>query len=248
MIVFCTEVCRESFLFLPLYASVLLAHTIGMWIVYETFGFHSLTGYYCYWISLLLNAGARSLAIAELCRYKLRVYQGIWGLVWRLLGGVSMLFLLHAAIDTWGQPNRLAIYSLTLDRDLDIASVAILAALLLVHNYYGLSLEPFQRTIAAGICLVCAVDVIGDTILRSLFTGYLFPDTLSQQSATLVQLTASIRARRRDMEHDPPHSASWLRWESGATRFESRFRRASRRRRCSLPRSTGNCRRRSICV
>ena len=60
-------------------------------------------------------------------------------------------------------------------QDLDIASVAILAALLLVHNYYGLSLEPLQRKIAAGICLVCAVDVFGDTILISLFTGYLFP-------------------------------------------------------------------------
>jgi hypothetical protein len=161
--------------FFAIYATALLAHTIGMWFVYQTFGFHSLAGYYCYWISLLVNAGARSLAIAELCRYKLRVYQGIWGLVWRVLAGVSMLFLLHAAIDTLGQPNRLAIYSLTLDRDLDIVSVAILAALLLIHNYYGLSLEPLQRRIAAGICLVCAIDVMGNTILLSLFTGSLFP-------------------------------------------------------------------------
>jgi|ERR1700674_1893110 len=161
--------------FFAIYACALLAHTIGMWIVYQTFGFHALPGYYCYWTSLLLNAGARSLAIAELCRYKLRVYQGIWGLVWRFLVGISMFFLLHAAFDTWGQPNRLAIYSLTLDRDLDIASVAILAALLLVHNYYGLSLEPLQRKIAVGICFICAVDVFGDTILRSLLTGYLFP-------------------------------------------------------------------------
>ena len=82
-----------------------------MWLTYETFGFHSLAGYYAYWSSLLLNAGARSLAIAELCRYKLRAYRGIWALVWRVLGGVSMLFLVHAAIDAWGQPNRLAIYS-----------------------------------------------------------------------------------------------------------------------------------------
>jgi hypothetical protein len=161
--------------FFAIYACALLAHTIGMWIVYQTFGFHALAGYYCYWISLLLNAGARSLAIGELCRYKLRAYQGIWGLVWRVLAGVSMFFLLHAAIDILGQPNRLAIYSLTLDRDLDITSVAILAVLLLVHNYYGLSLEPLQRKIATGICLVCAVDVIGDTILKSLFTGSLFP-------------------------------------------------------------------------
>jgi hypothetical protein len=161
--------------FFAIYAFALLAHTIGMWIVYQTFGFQSQVAYYCYWISLLFNAAMRSLAIAELCRYKLSMYRGIWGLVWRLLFGVSILFFLHAAFDTWGQPNRLAIYSVTLDRDLDIASVAILAALLLIHNYYGLTLEPLQRTIAAGICFICAVDVIGNTILRNLLSGYLFP-------------------------------------------------------------------------
>jgi hypothetical protein len=161
--------------FFAAYVSALLANTVGVWFVYHAFGFQSVAAYYCFWTSILLNAGVRSLAIAELCRYKLRVYRGIWGLVCRLLVGISMLFFLHAAFDTWGQPNRLAIYSLTLDRDLDIASVAILAALLLFHNYYGLSLEPLQRTIAAGICFVCAVDVIDDTILRSLFTGSLFP-------------------------------------------------------------------------
>jgi hypothetical protein len=166
---------QRVLLFFAIYAFTLLANTAGTWIVYQTFGFQSQVAYYFYWSSVLLNGAMRSLAIGELCRYKLRVYHGIWGLVWRMLGGVSMLFLLHAAIDTWGQPNRLAIYSLTLDRDLDIASVAILAALLLIHNYYGLSLEPLQRKIAAGICLVCTVDIVGDTILRSLFTGYLSP-------------------------------------------------------------------------
>ena len=169
---------RKTQRVLPLFAAysfMLLASAFSVCLVYRIFGFHSLAAYYCYWISLLLNAGMRSLAIAELCRYKLRAYQGIWGLVWRVLAGFSLLFLLHAAFDAWGQPNHLAMYSLTLDRDLDFASVAILAALLLIHNYYGLSLEPLQRTIAVGICLVCAVDVIGDTIVGNLFTGYLFP-------------------------------------------------------------------------
>lgn len=161
--------------FFAAYSSVLLVGTIGVLFVYKSLGFQSLAAYYSCWISLLFNAGMRSLAIAELCRFKLRMYPGIWGLVWRLLVGISILFFLHASFDTWGQPNRVAIYSLTLDRDLDIASVAILAALLLIHNYYGLSLEPLQRTIAAGICLVCTVDVISDTVLKSLFTGYLFP-------------------------------------------------------------------------
>jgi len=161
--------------FFTAYATVFLANTVVVWLVYEAFGFLSVVSYYCYWGSVLVNAGMRSLAIAELCRFRLGAYRGIWGLVWRALAGLSVLFLLHAAYDTWGQPNRFAIYSLTLDRDLDIASVAILVALLLIHNYYGLSLESFQRTIAAGICFICAVDVIGDTILRGFYTGYLFP-------------------------------------------------------------------------
>jgi hypothetical protein len=169
---------RKAYRILPFftaYATVLLVNMVAVWLVYEAFGFRSVTSYYSYWISVLVNAGMRSLAIAELCRYKLGAYRGIWGLVWRALAGISTLFLLHAAFDIWGQPNRLAIYSLTLDRDLDIASVVILGALLLIHNYYGLSLDPLQRTIAAGICVICAVDVIGNTIVRSLFTGYLFP-------------------------------------------------------------------------
>jgi len=175
--------------FFATYTTALLATTVGVWLVYEMFGFHSLAAYYCYWILLLLNAGMRSLAIAELCRYKLRAYRGIWGLFWRVFIGISMLFFLHAAFDTWGQPNRLAIYSLTLDRDFDIASVTILVALLLIHNYYELSFEPLQKRIAAGICLVCAVDIIGDTLVRSLFTGYLFPYFATDQAplrATLI--------------------------------------------------------------
>jgi hypothetical protein len=177
---------RKTQRILPFFASytfMLLVNAIGVWLAYRVFGFSSLAAYYCYWTSLLLNAAMRSLAVAELCRYKLRAYRGIWGLVWRMLTGLSVLFLLHAAFDAWGQPNHLAMYSLTLDRDLDIASMAILAALLVIHNYYGLSLEPLQRTIASGICLVCAVDVIGDTIVGNLFTGYLFPFFAANQNS-----------------------------------------------------------------
>ena len=161
--------------FFAAYAAALLATTVGLWLVYKTFGFESQAAYYSYWISLLLSAAMRSLAVAELCQYKLRMYRGIWGLIWRVLAGLSTFFLVHAALDAWGQPNRLAVYFLTLDRDLDIAAVAILAALLIIHNYYGLSLEPLQKTIAAGICFICAVDVIGETMLRILLAGYLLP-------------------------------------------------------------------------
>ena len=169
---------------LPLFAAyawVLVSCGIGVWLAYSYFGFGSLTSYYAYWVATLLNAAARSLAIAELCHYGLRSYRGIWALGWRVLAGVSILLLGHAAIDTWGQPNRVAIYGTTLDRDLALASVVILAVLLLFRNYYGIALEPLQKAIAVGICFICVVDVIGNTILRSIFTGYLYSYFMTNQ-------------------------------------------------------------------
>jgi hypothetical protein len=165
------------------YACVILTSTIGVLLMYEYFGIGSLTSYYAYWFSLLLNAAARSLAIAELCRYGLRAYRGIWALVWRVLTTLSVLLLARAAMDAWGQPNKVAIYEATLDRDLALASIVILAVLLFIRTYYGLALEPLQRAIAVGICFISVVDVIGSTILRNLYTGYLFTWFLAGQEA-----------------------------------------------------------------
>ncbi len=178
--------------FFAAYACVILTCTIGVWLTYQYFGFTSPPSYYAYWGSILLNAGARSLAIAELCQYGLRAYRGIWALAWRVLTAMSVLLFARAAMDAWGQPNKVAIYGATLDRDLSLASIVILAALLLIRAYYGLALEPLQKSIAIGICFICAVDVIGNVILRNLFTGYLFPWFLTSQKALWPALRPRI--------------------------------------------------------
>jgi hypothetical protein len=191
---------RKVHRILPLFATytyVVLAGAIGVWLTYEYFGYYSLISYYAYWGSVLLNAAVRSLAIAELCRYGLRAYRGIWALVWRALAALSVLLVARAAIDAWGEPNKVGIYGATLDRDLAFASFAILAALLLIQNYYGLAVEPLQKAIAVGICLISAVDVIGNTILRNLFTGSLFSWFLTTQE---LRSPLSIQFERvRDM-------------------------------------------------
>ncbi len=179
--------------FFALYASVLLFSMVAVWLIYQWFGFSSVASYYAYWVSILLNATARSLAIMELCRYGLRAYRGIWALVWRVLTALSILLLAHAAVDTFGQPDGLAIYGTTLDRDLALASIIILAVLLLFRNYYGIALEPLQRAIAVGISLICVIDVIGNTILRNLFTGYLYSFFLTSQRALWPALEPQVR-------------------------------------------------------
>lgn len=171
--VFVRKVSRHLPIFAT-YAYVLLTGTVVLGLAYEYFGFRSTVLYYAYWTASLLDVIVRSFAIAELCRYGLREYRGIWTLVWRVLSALALLFLANGAQDAWGQPNRLAIYGLTLQRDVDIASIAIVAVLLLIRHYYGITLEALQKAVALGICFFCAVDVINNTILRNLYTGQLF--------------------------------------------------------------------------
>jgi len=186
---------RKVYQVLPvfvLYCSVLLLGTIAVWSAYEISGINSHVSYYAYWCSILLNATARSLAIVELCRYGLRAYQGIWALIWRILTILSIFLLAHAAVDAWGQPRRLAIYGMTIDRDLAFASIIVVAALLLLRNYYGIALEPLQRAVALGICIICAVDAVGNTILRNLFTGYLYSWFQTTQKTLWPQMDSQV--------------------------------------------------------
>lgn len=160
--------------YFSIYAFILLIGTIGIGITYERFGFRSAESYYAYWTSALLNVVARGFAIMELCRYGLRAYRGIWNLIWRMLSVLALAFIANAGFDAWGQPNRLAISGLTLERDLDIAAIAILTVLLIVRSYYGLALDPLQWSISLGICLFCVIDVMNNSILRNVYTGNLY--------------------------------------------------------------------------
>lgn len=189
--VFARKVQRTLPLF-SIYACILLGDTMALWLTYKYSGFSSFASYNVFYGTLILNAIARSLAILELCRYGLSAYRGIWALVWRILTVFSVLLLAHVVIDAWGQPNKIAIYGLTIDRDLALASIVILGLLLLIRNYYGLALNSLQRAIAAGICFICTIDLVGETVLRNLYTGYLFSWFLESQKAQWQALRPSM--------------------------------------------------------
>jgi hypothetical protein len=180
--------------FFAIYASLLAAGALGTQFVYHHFGFRSAASYYAAWITTGVHVVARSFAIGELCRNKLRAYKGIWGITWRALTFLAMLFLGHAAIDAWGQPDRIAIYGLTMERDVAITSVVVLLAMLLIRNYYGLSLDPMQKWIATGICFFCIVDVVNNTILRDAFTGYLFPWFFTKYASSWSAMRSQVES------------------------------------------------------
>jgi hypothetical protein len=157
--------------FFTAHVVLLLAGTLGLQVVYLNFGFQSSQSYRAYWITTAFIVVTRGLAVVELCRYELRAYQGIWAFAWRGLAFLGIFFLGHAAVDAWGQLDRFAIYGLTFERDVEIASIVILLAMLLIHNYYGLTLKPLHRWIAVGLCLVSLMDVLNSSILRDVLSG-----------------------------------------------------------------------------
>jgi hypothetical protein len=108
-----------------------------------------------------------------MCRYQLRGYRGIWALTWRALLVLAVFLLANATVDAWGQPNRIAIYVLVIERDVDISAVIILTALLLIRNHYGFSLDTLSKSIAVGVLFLCAVDTLNNTLLRDAFAEYL---------------------------------------------------------------------------
>ena len=156
------------------YSTLLLMGTIGLALVYHHFGFQSPASYNAYWITVGLIIIARSFAVAELCRYELRAYQGIWALTWRILALLVVFFLGHATVNAWGQIGDISIYGLTIERDIAISSIVILLALLLIRNYYGLTLEPLHMWIAIGMLFISVSEVINNTILFNTLTRHLF--------------------------------------------------------------------------
>jgi hypothetical protein len=169
----CARGLQRRLPFFAAYAALLVMGTLATQTVYLLFGFRSAPYYYANWITIGVDVLARSLVVAELCGYELRAYRGIWALTWRALLVLAALLVANATVDAWGQPNRIAIYGLAIERDADISAVIILAALLLIRKHYGFSLDPLSKSIAVGILFLCAANTLNNTLLRNAFTEYL---------------------------------------------------------------------------
>jgi hypothetical protein len=83
------------------------------------------------------------------------------------------LLIANAAVDAWGQIDRIAIYGLTIERDFAISSVVLLLVIVLIRYYYHLRTEALHHWITVGMFMICAVDVVNNTVLRYVLTGSL---------------------------------------------------------------------------
>jgi hypothetical protein len=161
---------------LPLFTAYLtlgVGTTAVRWVVYGVFGFGSWTAYDVAWITNASVLAARGLAIGELCFCLLGAYRGIWALTWRILLGVSCLFLLHAGLESAFRRYWLGTFVMALDRNLELMATAVLVALLLIGRYYTLEMDPLERAIALGLCTYSATAAIANSVLLQAFVTHL---------------------------------------------------------------------------
>jgi hypothetical protein len=153
---------------LPLFTAylTLAVVTTGVrWVVYGVFGFGSWTAYDAAWISNGVMLAALGLAIGELCFRLLGAYRGVWALAWRILLGVSFLFLVHAGVESAFRRAWLGTFVMCLDRDLQLTATAVLVVLLLIGRYYTLEIDQVERAITAGLCILSATAATSNALM-----------------------------------------------------------------------------------
>src|ERR1700730_942333 len=180
--------------FFVIYANMLLLGTLGVQLVYRHFGFRSVASYDAAWIGAGMVGVARFVAIGELCRFELRAYRGIWALTWRILALLAVFLLGRAAINAWGQAGGIAIYGLTIERDVAITSLVILLVLIIIRKYYGLILEPMLMWIAVGIALISIIDIMNNALLYKIFTGHLMYLFFTRYISSWYCLTTKVES------------------------------------------------------
>ncbi len=166
---------RRLYLRLPMFTSylaLLVTRTFILWWFYLDPGYNSHVTFYYFWVTQGILLAARAAAIAEIAWRALRGYRGIWALGWRLLGGVALLLLVHAALDARGNSAWIATFLVAAERDLELAVVGVLVLLLAICRYYSIRLEPVQRMVAFGMGFYSALQVFNNSVLQVWLPGY----------------------------------------------------------------------------
>jgi hypothetical protein len=160
---------HRAFPFLFGYALLNLVQGIAFLVLYQIWGFRSVTAKELAWGTQGLVTFARALAVAEICHRILAKYSGIWQLAWRLLlatGTAISLIALSVA------RANLGFAILNMDRGLELAMATVIVLLFLFARHYEVDVEETVRTLAIGFFLFSCFRVLDDTIFENLLHPY----------------------------------------------------------------------------
>jgi hypothetical protein len=163
---------RKNYSLYPTFCFYLLtslAHDAVTFVTYQRWGFASSAAWRIGWTSQAVVICARALAVAELCRYVLAQYKGVWALAWRILltsAGLVLLYSLVSSKQQWVSAIPSA------ERGLDLAIASVIVGIFLFARYYAVSVDPVVRTLAIGFLLFSCFGVLNNTILERWLYDY----------------------------------------------------------------------------
>lgn len=175
------------------YLLTTLADDVVTFVAYQRWGFTSLTAWRIFWASQAVVICARALAVAELCRYILAQYKGVWALAWRILltsAGLVLLYSLVSSKQQWVSALPSA------ERGLDLAIASVIVGIFLFVRYYAVSVDPVVRTLAIGFFLFSCFGVLNNTILERWLYDYVRLWNILGMLAFLAALLLWTRALR----------------------------------------------------
>jgi hypothetical protein len=150
------------------------ARTLALWWIYRDPTLEPGVVFNLYWVTQLLNVGARALAAAEVCWLTLRAHPGVWALTWRLLAGIGVVLVTFAGLAAWQNTRWIDAVVLRAERGLEFAVAGLLLALLAVSRYYGIRLLTPIRYIAIGLVFHAAIQIVNDSFMYDWFHSF-FP-------------------------------------------------------------------------
>lgn len=171
-VLLCLLLARKSANSYPafsVYIFMTLAQSGLLFVAIKGWGFSSSVSWSIGWATQAVVLGARTFAVAELCRHILGRYRGIWTLARSILlvcAAIVLAYALIAANHQW----RLALN--TAEMGLELAVAAVIVMLLLFARYYEVVVAPPLRWLAIGLCVYSCVSALNDTILEHWLSGY----------------------------------------------------------------------------
>jgi hypothetical protein len=163
---------RRHYLRYPAFATYLIAsvaQNIVQFGTYRHWGFMSHSSLVIAWSMQTVVTMLRCTAVAEVCRQVFGRYQGIWGLIWRILTAAVVVVGLLAMISVKADVgNRI----LNADRAASLALAFVIVLVTSFARYYQvLPAEP-ARAIAMGLFLFSCFTVLNDTVLEMWISRY----------------------------------------------------------------------------
>ncbi len=209
-VVVCAYAFRRLYLRLPLftaYLTLLFLRNLALWWFYLGPGYESRAAFDYFWVTQGLLLVARGAAIAEIAWRTLHEYRGVWELSSLLLVGIALFLLVQAGMGALGNRSWLAPFILTAERGLELAAVVILVSLFALSRYYGILLEPVERTVALGLGVYSALQVMNNSFMREWLTRYFHWWAHIRVISFLVALAIWWWALRKPLPAEQPKRA-----------------------------------------